>query len=270
MTKRTIPMAAFGPIALDLMMHNGTIHLAVDPTLKQARVELTTDAESGPSADAIRDTDVSLTGQNLTVRVPDTVGGMAGSTTVSVNGNTMTFSGGNGVQINGGNIHVSGHGRGKVFINGRQVTADGPAGPTLTPITLTAYLPARSVALISTHTAMTVVTGELARLDFDATSASLTAERIGELDATITSGKVLVSDVTGSLTANVTSGYFGVGAYSGHDARLNLTSGQARMAATSKASGRLSVGITSGQAYITGAAHLNVRRRATSGYVQVS
>ncbi|MFD9861267.1 DUF4097 family beta strand repeat-containing protein [Streptomyces alboflavus] len=270
MTKRTIPVDAVGPIALDLTMHTGTIHLAVDPVLKQARVELTTDADAGPSADAIRDTDVSLAGQNLTVRVSDTAGGAAGSTTVSVNGSTVTFSGGRGVRIDGGNIHVSGHGGGKVFINGREVTPDGPAGPALTPITLTAYLPAESVALVSTHSAKTVVTGELARLDFDATSGNLTAERIGELDATVTSGKVLVSDVTGSLTANVTSGYFAVGAYSGHDARLTLTSGQARMAATSKASGRMSVGVTSGQAYITGAAHLNVRRRATSGYVQVS
>ncbi|MFD9880566.1 hypothetical protein ACFWZT_03745 [Streptomyces alboflavus] len=270
MSKRTIPVDAFGPIALDLTMHTGTIHLAVDPALKQARVELTTDADAGPSADAVRDADVSLTGQNLTVRVPDTASGTAGSTTVSFNGSTMTFSGGSGVRISGGNVHISGHGGGKVFVNGREVTADGPAGHALTPVTLTAYLPAGSVALVSTHSAMTVVTGELARLDFDATSASLTAERIGDLDATITSGKVLVSDVTGSLAANVTSGYLAVGAYSGHDARLNLTSGQARMAATSKASGRMAVGVTSGQAYITGAAHLNVRRRATSGYVQVS
>lgn len=270
MTKRTIPVAAFGPIALDLTMHTGTIHLAVDPALKQARVELTTDAESGPSADAIRNTDVSLTGQNLAVRVPDTADATAGSTTVGVNGSTMTFSGGSGVRINGGNVYVSGHGRGKVFVNGREVTADGPAGPALTPVTLTAYLPAGSVAMVSTHSAMTVVTGELARLEYDATSGNLTADRIGDLDATVTSGKVLVSDVTCSLAASVTSGYFSVGAYSGHDARLSLTSGQARMAATSKSSGRMAVGVTSGQAYITGAAHLNVRRRSTSGYVQVS
>jgi len=42
------------------------------------------------------------------------------------------------------------------------------------------------------------------------------------------------------------------------------------MAATPQATGRLTVNATSGCARITGAAHLNVRRRVTSGYVQVS
>ena len=42
------------------------------------------------------------------------------------------------------------------------------------------------------------------------------------------------------------------------------------MAATAQASGRLTVNATSGSARITGAAHLSVRRRVTSGHVQIS
>nr|WSZ14603.1 DUF4097 domain-containing protein [Streptomyces canus] len=270
MTERTIPVDAFGPIALDLTMNAGTIRVVVDPALKQAHMVLKTEATSGPSADAIRDTAVSLTGQNLRVRVPDVAGGTGGSTTIRMGNSTMTFSGGSGVQIINGNVHVTGHGGGKVFVNGREVTASGPAGDAVTPITATIHLPAKSVVAISTNSANTVVTGTLARLEYDGTSGSLAAERIGELDATVTSGSVTVGDVSGPLDLNLTSGNVNVGAYSGHHARLNLTSGNVRMTATSQATGRLVVNATSGCARITGAAHLNVRRRVTSGDVQIS
>ena len=42
------------------------------------------------------------------------------------------------------------------------------------------------------------------------------------------------------------------------------------MAATAQATGRLTVNATSGCARITGAGHLMVRRRVTSGSVQIS
>ncbi|MEV5771701.1 DUF4097 family beta strand repeat-containing protein [Streptomyces antimycoticus] len=270
MTERIIPVNVIGPIALDLTMNAGSIRVAVDPTLKQAQVVLKTDAASGPSVDAIRNTAVSLNGQNLGVRVPDVAGAMSGGTTIRMGGSTMTFSGGNGVQIVGGNVHITGHGGGKVFINGREVTATGPAGDAVTPITAEIHLPTGSVALISTHTADTAVTGTLARLEYDGTSGSLTAERVGDLGAMVTSGSVIVGDVTGPLDVNLTSGNLDIGAYSGSSARLNLTSGNVRMAATPQATGRLTVNATSGCARITGASHLNVRRRVTSGYVQVS
>ncbi|MYV51801.1 DUF4097 family beta strand repeat-containing protein [Streptomyces sp. SID3212] len=270
MTERIIPVDIAGPIALDLTMNTGSIRVVVDSALKQARIVLTTDAASGPSADAIRDTTVSLTGLNLRVRVPDVAGGVGGSTTIRMGGNTMTFSGGNGVQIVNGNVHITGHGGGKVFVNGREVTATGPAGDAVTPISAVVYLPKLSVAAISTNSANTVVTGSLARLEYDGTSGTLTAERVGDLEATVTSGSVIVGEVSGPLDINLTSGSVNVGAYSGHNARLNLTSGSVRMAATSQATGRLSVNATSGSVRVTGAGHLDVRRRVTSGHVQIS
>lgn len=270
MTERIIPVDVIGPIALDLTMNTGSIRVVVDPSLKQAHMVLTTEATSGPSADAIRDTTVSLTGQNLRVRVPDVAGSVSGSTTIRVGGNTMTFSGGNGVQIINGNVHITGHGGGKVFVNGREVTATGSAGDAVTPISAVVHLPARSVAAINTHSANTVVTGTLARLEYDGTSGTLTAERVGDLEAVVTSGSVIVGEVSGPLDINLTSGNLNVGAYSGHDARLNLTSGSVRMAATAQATGRLSVNATSGSVRVTGAGHLHVRRRVTSGHVQIS
>ncbi|UNO42445.1 DUF4097 family beta strand repeat-containing protein [Streptomyces sp. MST-110588] len=261
MTERIIPVDTSGPIALDLTMNAGSIRIAVDPALKQARVVLMTKAASGPSADAIRNTAVSLNGQYLKVRVPDVAGAMGG-TTIRV--------GGSGVQIVGGNVYVSGNSGGKVFINGREVTATGPAGSAATPVTATVHLPAKSVALIITDIADTVVTGTLVRLEYDGVSGALAAERVGDLEVTVTSGSVIVNEVTGSLDANLTSGNLSIGAYSGNAARLNLTSGNVQMAATSQATGRLTVSVTSGRARITGTSRLNVRRRVTSGYVHIS
>lgn len=269
MTERTIPVDVIGPIAVDLTMNTGSIRVVVDPALKHAQVALKTEATSGPSADAIRDTAIRLNGQNLSVRVPDVAGGMSGSTTISTGNGTVTFSGG-GVQIVGGNVYISGHRGGKVFVDGREVTATGPAGEAVTPITAELRLPAKSVMLIRTHSADTVVKGTLARLEYDGTSGTLAADRVGDLDATITSGSVIVGEVTGPIDVNLTSGNLNIGAYSGHDARLTLTSGNVQMAATARATGRLSVNATSGYARITGAAHLNIRRRVTSGSVHIS
>jgi hypothetical protein len=270
MTERTILVDAFGPIALDLTMNTGSIRVTVDPELKRPRVVLKTEATSGPSADAIRDTTVSLTGQDLKVRVPDTAGGTNGSTAISMGSNTVTFSGGSGVQIVGNNVYVSGNTGSKVFVNGQEVTATGPAGEAPTPITAEVHLPARSVALISTHTAETTIRGRLARLEYTGTSGALVADRVGDLDVMATSGSVMVNEVAGALDASLTSGSLGIGAYSGPDARLNVTSGSVQMAATVQATGRLAVNATSGSARVTGAAHLDVRRRVTSGYVHIS
>jgi hypothetical protein len=85
-----------------------------------------------------------------------------------------------------------------------------------------------------------------------------------------TSGSVIVGEMSGPLDINLTSGNVTVGAYSGHLARVNLTSGNVRMAATPQATGRLAVNATSGCARITGASHLDVRRRVTSGSLQIS
>lgn len=270
MTERTVSVDTPGPVALDLVMYAGRIRLIAQPTLKQARVVLKTDATSGPSADAIRDTTVVQNGQRVTVRVPDTGGFDGGSTTIRMGNSTMTFSGGPGVSIVGGNIHISGHCSGKVFLNGREVTASSAVDASApTPIEATVYLPARSEAQIGTRIAETVATGELARIDYDGSSGSLTADRVGDLDAVITSGTVTVAAVTSSLAAILTSGVLSIGAYSGRDARVNLTSGSFRMTATPQSSGRLAVNVTSGTAQVTGAGHLNVRRHVTSGHVHI-
>lgn len=255
MTTRTIPIEATDPVALDLAMNAGIIRITVSPAVKYGYVTLKTDAENGPSTDAVRNATAVLGRQELKIRVPDT--GPSGG---------VTFHGG-GVVVTGSMSNVSII-NGRVYSNGREITPGDQVGSP--PVTAEIHLPPQSSAKLMTQSASTEITGSLERLEYDASSGRLTAERVGDLDAALTSGELLVGQVTGTLDVTLTSGSVNVGAYSGHDARLNLTSGNVHLAATAQATGRLSVKATSGSVRVTGAGHLNVRRRVTSGHVQIS
>lgn len=261
MTTRTIPIETTRPLALDLAMNAGIIRITVSPTAKHGLVTLKADAETGPSADAVRDAIVDLDGQKLKIRVPDT--GPNGGVTLR---GGVAFHGG-GVVVTGSMSNVSVI-NGRVFSNGREITPSDPVGSP--PVTAEIHLPPQSSAKIMTQSASTDITGSLDRLEYDASSGQLTADRVGDLDAVLASGELVIGQVAGTLDVTLTSGSVNVGAYIGHDARLHLTSGSVRMHTSPEASGKLSVNVTSGYANITGAGHLNIRRRVTSGHVQIS
>lgn len=255
MTTRTIPIEATDPVALDLAMNAGIIRITVSPTVKHGHVTLRTAADTGPSADAVRDATAVLDGQKLTVRVPDN--GPSGG---------VTFHGG-GVVVTGSMSNVSII-NGRVFSNGREITpGDQVSNP---PVTAEIHLPPQSSARLMTQSASTEITGSMTRLEYDASSGRLTADHVGDLDAVLSSGELCIGQVTGTLDVTITSGNVSIGVYSGTDARLHLTSGNVRMHTSPEASGKLSVNTTSGYVNITGASHLNVRRRVTSGHVRIS
>lgn len=253
MTERMIYAAEPGPVAMDLAMNSGSIRITVDPGLKQALVLLKTDDDSGPSADAVRNAAVTGNSRRYAVRVPD-VGG-------------SFVQGGGSIVVTGSMSNVA-IVNGRVFSNGREITPDDRPGSSAVEAEVS--LPAGSTVKLVTLAARTVVTGMLAVMDYEASSGSLDAEEIGALDASITSGKITVGTVTEALDVTLTSGTVSIGQYEGSDARLHLTSGVAYMHASPESSGRLSVNMTSGSATITGAAHLNVKRRVTSGSLRIT
>lgn len=255
MTERIIPVDVSGPIALDLSMASGRIRIAVDPKASRPHLVLKTDDATGPSADAVRDARAVLDVRRLTVRVPS-VGG----------GGSVTFDGG-GVVVTGnlGNVSIV---NGRVFSNGREITPDSGPGPS--PVELELTLPTGSMAKVVTQSASVSVAGALAQLDYEGRSGSCTAEKIGELEASLSSGTLRVGEVTEKFDVTLTSGVFNMGAYSGYEGRLHMTSGSAEVRATPKSRGRFAVSVTSGFVSVTGASHLDVKRRVTSGSVSIS
>lgn len=255
MTEQTVATDTTGPITLDLQQDTGTITIVVDPKATTATVNVSTTDTDGPIADAVRNTRINQAGARLTVRVPE-VPSTAGGTVINGRG---------GVIITGGIT-------GRIIVNGVDVTAaarqgnGGQGGDIATTVTL----PPGSDAFVNSLSAATIVRGHLEALDYGSSSGSLRADSIGGLDLGMTSGDAHVGVVTTRLNANLTSGNLNVDSYRGREARVNLTSGNARMHATPESSGRLAVGLTSGNGTFTGTSHLDVSRRRSSGYLRVS
>ena len=262
-TDRSFTTTHAGPIVLDLTQNSGRIDIAVNPLAKATTVVVTTGADSGPSADAVTDARFTEADSKLTVNIPTPSGG----------GSNMVISGGSVIVggYSGSSITV-GHGSGPIIVNGVDVTemVNKGAGGKTTQVVTTVIVPTDSEVLMSTHTANVTVRGDLKALDYGSSSGTLTAEGVGELSVNLTSGDARVQRVTERLNATLSSGDLLVSSYSGSDGRLSLTSGDATIHATPQARGRFSVGLTSGDAKLTGAGHLDVRKRVTSGNLRVS
>jgi hypothetical protein len=270
MTERTITSTAPGPIALALDLAAGTIHIDCGPHNFEARVTIKTTATSGPSADAIRDATVKQDNRRLAVKVASPAGSGGGVFIGGDNHGSISVGGISGMTViqSGGSTHISGGGR--VFVNGVEVGAPGDQSCAATPIEIWAYLPAGSAADVKTKAADAYTTGHLGSLDYEASSGSLHAASVGELDAGCSSGGVSVEEVTGGLSVTASSGSVRVGAYSGSNAVVTASSGSISLHATRQATGRLRVTASSGSIRLTGTSHLDVRHRVSSGSVRIS
>ncbi|MFJ6384677.1 hypothetical protein ACIQI7_32305 [Kitasatospora sp. NPDC092039] len=268
MTTRTHTASA-GPAVLDLTQHTGRITIRVDHAVAQACIAVSTTAETGPVADAVRTTGIEQNGRRITVAVPEVPGLSLSTGTTVISGGDINISGG---RISGGldGFNFFGGVSGRVVINGVDVTETVDGGTAPAEIETAVTLPPNSWVRLTTHSATTRAMGPLECLDYSGTSGNLSADEVGDLALTLTSGRATIARVTHRLTATLTSGNLGVHAYDGSDARLTLTSGHAQVAATPTSRGRFSVGLTSGHATLTGTRHLDISRRVTSGYLSVS
>jgi hypothetical protein len=251
-TDRSFTTQHTGPVVLDLTQNTGRISISVNPQAQAATVILSTSADEGPSADAITNAKISESRGKLTVKVKTPDGGSSfGGVTVS--GGSVSFtSGGSSYNFSGGSyssVNVSG---GRVIVNGVDVTDT-----------------VNSEVLLNTKASQVTVKGELKALDLGATSGSLTAETVGDLSLDMTSGSARITTVRGRLNANMTSGALAISAYSGPEARVNMTSGVSSIHATPDSTGRFHIGLTSGVGNISGTSHLDVRKRVTSGSLNI-
>jgi hypothetical protein len=268
-TDRSYTTQHTGPITLDLTQSTGQINISVNPSAQAATVVLNTSADQGPSADAVNDAKIKESRGKLTVKVEIPGGGDMGGMVVS-GGNLSFSSGGSRYNFSGSNFSSVNMVGGRVIVNGVDVTDVVNSSPNrVTEIVTTVVLPADSEVLLNTKSAEVTVKGDVKVLDIGATSGSLTAETVGDLNLDMTSGSAKVTTVSGRLNANMTSGTLSISAYSGTDARVNMTSGVSSIRATSASTGRFAIGMTSGVGNVSGVGHLDVRKRVTSGSLNV-
>ncbi|KIF69283.1 hypothetical protein HY68_12870 [Streptomyces sp. AcH 505] len=252
MTERVFVSRSAGPVVLGLSLPVGSVRVQVDPDLPVARVVLSTDDASGPAAEAVGRARSRQDGQAFGIEVPEM------PDNVMVQGTR-----GNVVFQSMGRVH--GTVTGMTIVNGRIISGGGQDMPSVSPIIATVHLPAGSSLAVVSTSADAEVFGFVNRIEFRSVSGDLDADIVCALDASTTSGDINAGRVTEQITARSVSGDIDVALYNGRSADLTTTSGDVRVQATTKASGRVSARSVSGDIRISGGGHLNVSARSVSG-----
>ncbi|NEA57973.1 DUF4097 domain-containing protein [Streptomyces sp. SID13666] len=254
MTERTFVSQTAGPVVFGLELPMGSVHVQVLDSIKAATVVLRTEDSSGPAAEAIHQARAGQDGQAMSVEVPR----LPDNTVMqSVHGNRVTQSA----------TTVHGNVTGITIINGR-IIAGGSTTPAVSPIVARVFLPAGSCLAVVSQSASTRVHGEVERMEFRSVSGDLDVSAARRLNATTTSGDLLIGRLVEQLTARTVSGDITIDRYAGTEADLTTTSGDVRVYATATASGTLRATTVSGDVKVSGAHDVRVQARSVSGRVR--
>ncbi|MEU7163841.1 DUF4097 family beta strand repeat-containing protein [Streptomyces morookaense] len=255
MVERTFVSESTGPIVLGLDLPMGRVRVQVLDSVTTARVVLRTDDSSGPAAEAVDRARSSQNGQAMAVEVPEIPGNVM---TQSVSGNRVVQS----------METVYGSVTGMTIVNGRVITGGGTAVmETVSPIEAIVTLPTGSSLAVISQSADARVRGDIERMEFRSVSGDLEISGARNLNASTTSGDVIVGRLTDRLTAYSVSGDITVDLYSGSDAELTTTSGDMDVRATVRAVGILCANTVSGDVRVSGGSQLRVSANSVSGRV---
>ncbi|MEW1565856.1 DUF4097 family beta strand repeat-containing protein [Streptomyces sp. NPDC093509] len=266
MTTRKLTAETAGPIAIaaTIQAHAGAITVMVDPDCKYATLTLHTPAEDGPAAEAIREASLHQTASTLYASIQ----GKGGSNTTVVNGPHGTTV----VQSSTGVVFGTMTG---VVISGGDITIDGVRmGPGSThlvsPVEITAVVPAGSSLVGITQSAHITVTGPMVQATATTQSGDVRIEQADVIKAKTQSGDIHLgkTDVTESTTM---SGDITIADFAG-SAQLKTMSGDIRVHAT--AGGDLAARSMSGDINVTATAeaiadNLNVQPSTMSGRIHI-
>ncbi|GAA2560162.1 DUF4097 family beta strand repeat-containing protein [Streptomyces koyangensis] len=277
MTVTNYTATAPGAVWAALNVPVGAVTVTVDPTLVHAEVTVRTPDEEGPVADAVRKTVIRETTagihQVLSVEVPTVQGGASfggggwSATTMSVNGQSISFSG-PGMQVFEGDVFIGGQ---KIVAGGRVVAekgtvVSGTGAATPGGITLDVRLPgASSVSWTTTSANLTVVGDDLHVLEVSSVSGDISARGVHTLSGTSVSGDIDVQRVVGRLAVETTSGGIAVDRYSGSDAQVRSVSGYVVITGTPAATAQVVITTVSGDISARGLAHLAPQVQTVSG-----
>lgn len=201
-TTRTIRASQHGPIVLDVDTSAFDLDVTVDTSCTQASLVLSTDDNTGPSADAVNDASAEAYGDTIRCRLHPR-GNFGGG--VVVTGNSY------GTIVTGGGL---------VMVNGRVVTGGGAGGSM---IRMAARIPAgSSVRFRGQSASLEVSGGALRALDAESRSGDVRVDEVGEARASTQSGDVRIGRLAGYAELKSMSG--DVDVYGGPGARVRASS----------------------------------------------
>lgn len=256
--------------SVNLSMVDGRVSVSVSPQARVAQVTLRTDAESGPCADAIRDTEF---GERLAipysedhvlhVAVPE-VGGSSASVSYRGNNVSVRASGRGSIAAAGSIVFAS---TGSVtIVNGRVVTAAGAQDT----VTADVVLPPDGQIFVKTVSADVELSGTIPAVYANTVSGDITAHQVGLLGASSTSGDIGVGRATGVTNIRTTSGDITLDSYTGGSALIGTVSGAILVTCEDGAKGPIGANSVSGRIRIRGAAgRVDPTASSVSGKVSV-
>ncbi|WP_051950330.1 DUF4097 family beta strand repeat-containing protein [Actinacidiphila yeochonensis] len=278
-TLRTYQAPSPGALVVHVTSSVGKVKAIVDSRLRHAQVSVETSEDSGRFAEAVAATKFTEErvnyGRQVRVAVPEvrSVTRRSGGSSYSSGGSSYHF--GENVTFAGGTFSgIQTTAEGDVFIGGQKVVQDGRvvadrgtvvSGPSAT-ITVTIRLPRDCAVLLSTTSAELEVVGDLAGVGVTSVSGDVElGGTVGWLTVNTTSGDVTADHVSRSVSHNSVSGSLEALAYSGEVFESASVSGNIRVTATEKASGKLRASSVSGDVTTIGAQHLHLRTTSLSG-----
>ena len=258
-TTRTFPGVAG---ILDLRLPVGHARVTVDPAATRIIVALTTADDTGPSADAISDTETSVDGERFNVHVPNINAAVTSvGTHAVVKGNVS-----NGSISVSQNINVVDGTLTLVEIDGDHIVLGRIIGAgSASPIEAAVTIPAGVALVYSGTSAPLTVTGHLTALQAKTVSGRLRLASVGALDVNTTSGRVEAEVVFGPVMARTVSGNVVLGSYQGNGAVIKTVSGNVKCSAGRDARGLFNVKTVSGNVRLRGVDRLEVSASTVSG-----
>ncbi|MGW2050797.1 hypothetical protein ACWCPF_37335 [Streptomyces sp. NPDC001858] len=217
------------PYLADVTCPSGTVKVTVDPTATAPSARVRTDDETGPAADAVRRSTVSLDGDRLTVRVPELEG---------VGGVTQIINTGRGARIYQSVGGVYGSVTGVTIDGNGNMTIGGVSGGVASsPIEVLVTLPAGSGVKVKSHNAHLEVDGPLAALRMDTHNGHVRAGVVGRAKIDGHNGNYTFEAIQESVDIDSHNGHTMIGSYSGSDASVTTHNGTVNLAATPRATG---------------------------------
>ncbi|MFJ7242662.1 DUF4097 family beta strand repeat-containing protein [Streptomyces olivaceus] len=250
------------PYLADITCPSGTVKVTVDPRAPLPTATVRTDDKTGPAADAVRRSTVSLNGDRLTVTVPET-GGTGGVTQIiNSRGRTTVFQSAGVVYGNITGMTIDG--------NGNMTVGGFSGGIASSPIEVLVTLPAASGVTVKSHNAHLEVDGPLAALRMDTHNGHVRAGVVGRAKIDGHNGNYAFEAIQDSVDIDSHNGHTTIGSYSGSNARVTTHNGTLNLAATPRATGPITARTHNGQITLRGVRgrqDLDVRTSTHNGSV---
>jgi hypothetical protein len=233
-TTRTVRAEQAGPVLAKSKTQSLDLTVIVEPGREYGEIVITTRDDEGSSADIVKAARLSASGNQISVEVDESAGGVTvartgrgGFSSISVGRNYGVVVGSvvGGMVMSGGRMVV---GDGVTVVNGRVVSGNATVIEPGSPVTVTAFVPAGSSISASSQSGDIETSGRLAQVAYAAQSGDANLDEVHNANVSTQSGDIEIATLTGTGLLNSMSGDITVHGGPGASATARTMSGDIR------------------------------------------